>query len=84
MTGTPASHHLASYDNLKKNADGSITIYMQTDNPGPDKESNWLPAPSGPFYLMMRNYAPVPEVAAALQNPGTFEGPPGLVPVEGK
>jgi len=41
-------YHLASYDNLKKNADGSITIYMQTDNPGPDKESNWLPAPLGP------------------------------------
>jgi hypothetical protein len=77
-------YHLANYDNLKKGADGSITIYLQTDNPGPDKESNWLPAPSGPFYLILRNYAPAPEVAAALRNPRTFQGPPGLVPVAGK
>jgi len=33
------------------------------------------------FYLILRNYAPVSEVAAALRNPGTFEGPPGVMPV---
>ena len=44
--------------NLKKNADGSLTIYMQKDSPGADKESNWLPAPDGPIYVAMRLYWP--------------------------
>jgi hypothetical protein len=43
---------------LKKNADGSLTIYMQKDSPGADKESNWLPAPDGPIYVVMRLYWP--------------------------
>jgi hypothetical protein len=43
---------------LKKNADGSITLYMQKDSPGADKESNWLPAPDGPAYVVMRLYWP--------------------------
>jgi hypothetical protein len=43
-------------DGLKKNADGSITIYIQKDNPGSDKQSNWLPAPAGSFNLTMRLY----------------------------
>jgi len=43
---------------MKKNADGSLTIYIQKDSPGADKESNWLPAPSGPIYLVMRLYWP--------------------------
>jgi hypothetical protein len=43
---------------LKKNADGSLTIYMQKDSPGTDKESNWLPAPNGPIYVVMRIYWP--------------------------
>jgi hypothetical protein len=42
----------------KKNADGSVTIYMQKDSPGPDRESNWLPAPDGPIYVVMRVYWP--------------------------
>jgi hypothetical protein len=33
---------------LKKNADGLVTLYMQKDNPGADKESHWLPAPKRP------------------------------------
>jgi hypothetical protein len=43
---------------LKKNADGSLTIYMQRDSPGADKDSNWLPAPDGPIYVVMRLYWP--------------------------
>lgn len=43
---------------MKKNADGSLTIYLQKDSPGKDKESNWLPAPNGPIYLVMRLYWP--------------------------
>ncbi len=43
---------------LKKAADGSITIYFQAKSPGKDKESNWLPAPQGPFWLVLRTYGP--------------------------
>src|SRR5262249_48308653 len=43
---------------LKKNPDGSLTLYIQKDSPGTDKESNWLPAPDGPIYLVMRLYWP--------------------------
>jgi hypothetical protein len=38
-------------------------------------------APAGPFYLIPRNYAPVPAVAAGLQNLDTFQGPPPVMPV---
>jgi hypothetical protein len=43
---------------LKKNPDGSLTLYIQKDSPGADKQSNWLPAPDGPIYLAMRLYWP--------------------------
>ncbi len=57
---------------LKKGQDGSLTIYIQKDSPGPDKESNWLPAPNGPIYVVMRLYWPKDD---ALQ--GTWK-PPAL------
>jgi hypothetical protein len=74
-------YHLASYDKLKKNTDGSMTLYLQTGSPGADKESNWLPSPPGPFYLIFRNYAPEPGITQALKDRATFQGPPGVVPV---
>jgi hypothetical protein len=43
---------------LKKNADGSLTLYIQKASPGAARESNWLPAPNGPIYLVMRLYWP--------------------------
>ena len=43
---------------LKKGADGSITLYFSAKSPGKDKESNWLPAPEGPFWLVLRTYGP--------------------------
>ena len=43
---------------LKPNDDGSLTIYIQKDSPGKDKESNWLPAPDGPIYMVLRCYWP--------------------------
>src|ERR1700677_4009161 len=46
---------------MKKNADGSLTLYVQKDSPGADKESNWLPAPNGPDYIVMRLYWPKEE-----------------------
>lgn len=48
---------------LKLNADGSLTLYVQSDSPGADKESNWLPAPKGAdFSLYIRTYWPKKEV----------------------
>lgn len=46
---------------LRQGADGSLEIYMQADNPGPDKEPNWLPAPRGPFFFVARFYGPKQE-----------------------
>ncbi|MFE5285349.1 DUF1254 domain-containing protein [Nocardia sp. NPDC056611] len=43
---------------LKPDADGGYTFYVQQDSPGADKESNWLPAPAGPFVLIERLYWP--------------------------
>ena len=43
---------------LQYGEDGSLTIYIQNQTPGPDKESNWLPAPEGLFYLIARAYIP--------------------------
>jgi len=55
-------YQLGTYDKLKKNRDGSITIYFQPESPGKDKESNWLPTPGNgePFYLGGRVYTPAP------------------------
>jgi hypothetical protein len=49
-------------DALKFNVDGSLDLYVQNESPGTDKESNWLPAPTGAFNLTMRLYAPKAEV----------------------
>jgi hypothetical protein len=46
---------------LKRDADGGVTLYIQHDSPGKDKESNWLPAPSGPFLMLLRLFWPKPE-----------------------
>jgi hypothetical protein len=43
---------------MKKNRDGSLTIYIQNKSPGKDQEANWLPAPDGPIYMVMRLYWP--------------------------
>jgi hypothetical protein len=42
--------------------DGSLTIYLQKDSPGKDKEANWLPTPDGPFRLALRLYEPDEDV----------------------
>jgi hypothetical protein len=48
---------------LKQDADGGLTLYIQSTSPGKDKESNWLPSPqSGAFFLIMRTYVPGAEI----------------------
>jgi hypothetical protein len=63
---------------MKKNEDGSLTLYIQKDNPGPEKEANWLPAPNDTVYLVMRLYWPKTEAPSVLPaGEGTWN-PPGL------
>ena len=67
--------------NMKNNADGSVTLYIQKDSPGADKESNWLPAPNDTIYLVMRLYWPKTEAPSILPpGEGTWK-PPGIVKV---
>ena len=54
-----------------KDADGGLTLLIQNESPGKDKEANWLPAPNGPFRMYLRLYWPKPE---ALN--GKWEKPP--------
>jgi len=53
--------------------DGSLTVYLQHESPGKDKESNWLPAPDGLFSLQMRCYWPEPERLDPLYAPPAVE-----------
>jgi hypothetical protein len=63
---------------MTKNADGSLTLYIQKDSPGADKEANWLPAPNGPIYLVMRLYWPKTTAPSVLPpGTGTWQ-PPGV------
>jgi hypothetical protein len=64
---------------MKKNADGSLTLYIQKDSPGKAQEANWLPAPNGPIYLVMRLYWPKESPPSILPaGEGTWK-PPGIV-----
>lgn len=65
--------------NLKKAKDGSLTIYIQKDSPGKDKESNWLPAPNGPAYIVMRLYWPKTEAPSVLPIGKGSWAPPAIV-----
>lgn len=74
LSANPLNRYLLNSPMLpkfKKDADGGLTFYIQHDSPGADKEANWLPAPSGPFFCVMRLYWPKPE---ALN--GTWKQPP--------
>jgi len=65
---------------LKKNADGSLTIYVQKDAPSGDKKANWLPAPNGPIYMVMRLYWPKTEPPSVLP-PGDGAWKPPVITV---
>lgn len=61
---------------LKKNPDGSLTIFIQKQSPGAANESNWLPAPDGPIYLVMRLYWPKTQGLSVLPPGGGTWKPP--------
>lgn len=56
---------------LERDPDGGVTLQIQHDSPGPEAESNWLPAPDGRFFLVLRLYRPRPEACD-----GRWSAPP--------
>jgi hypothetical protein len=61
---------------MKMNPNGSLTLYIQNKSPGADKDSNWLPAPNGEIYLVMRLYWPKTEAPSILPpGNGTWKPP---------
>jgi hypothetical protein len=65
---------LSARNKLKKNADGSVDLYLQHENPGKAKESNWLPAPAEKFVLMLRLYWPKETPPSLLDGTWTIPG----------
>ena len=64
---------------MKYNTDGSLTIYLQADNRGKDKEVNWLPAPRGRFLVILGTYAPGERLIESLSNLNAYIPPPAVV-----
>jgi len=60
---------VSSWMPFKYNADGSLDLYFQHENPGKEESVNWLPAPKGPFSLTMRLYSPKLEALTGKWNP---------------
>ena len=60
---------VSSWMPFKYNPDGSLDLYFQNESPGADKETNWLPAPTGPYNLTMRVYAPKSDALTGKWNP---------------
>ena len=58
---------------LKFNPDGSLTLYYQHQSPGPDKETNWVPAPEDEFSLYIRAYWPKAEILEGRWTPPPVE-----------
>jgi hypothetical protein len=69
----------SDYPDMKYNADGSLTIFLQADSPGKDKEANWLPAPRGPFLVILGTYAPGEALIESLSNANAYIPPPAVV-----
>jgi hypothetical protein len=69
-------YSISARQDLKANPDGSVDLYIQKESPGPEKESNWLPAPDGKFQLMLRLYWP------SEHNPSILNGSWKIPPVK--
>lgn len=64
LTENPLDRYLLNSPMLEgfvRDDDGGITLYLQHESPGKDKEPNWLPAPAGPFSAILRLYWPKKE-----------------------
>jgi hypothetical protein len=66
-------HAVGDQGELTKNADGSITLYLQSESPGKEKEANWLPIPREEFNVILRLYWPEKEVVSGSWTPPPIE-----------
>ena len=76
LSANPLNRYLinsAMLPSLKRDDDGGVTLAIQHADPGADEQANWLPAPTGPFFVVMRLYWPKPD---ALD--GRWKAPPLL------
>ncbi|GAB3346291.1 DUF1254 domain-containing protein [Marilutibacter aestuarii] len=74
LSANPLDRYLVNASmlpSLRKDADGGLTLYLQHESPGDGREANWLPAPEGPFFVVMRIYWPKAEVLD-----GRWKAPP--------
>lgn len=72
LVANPLNRYLLNSPMLpqfKKDADGGLTLLIQNESPGVDKESNWLPAPKSPFFMAMRLYWPKTEATEGKWTP---------------
>ena len=61
LTANPIDRYLINSTmlaDLVRDPDGGITIHVQKESPGAAREANWLPAPDGPFFMILRAYWP--------------------------
>jgi hypothetical protein len=65
---------LSACNQLKADADGTVELLIQASSPSADREANWLPAPNGPFVLILRMYWPKERPPSILD--GTWKPPP--------
>jgi len=74
LSANPLNRYLINspmLPSLKRDVDGGFSLYVQHESPGKDKEANWLPAPNGPFFAVLRLYWPKAEASN-----GQWEQPP--------
>ncbi|MTE13939.1 DUF1254 domain-containing protein [Nocardia aurantiaca] len=70
FVANPVNRYAVRGERMQRNPDGSLDIYIQSQNPGPEHESNWLPAPdSADFNLLLRLYWPDTKVVDGTWNP---------------
>jgi hypothetical protein len=63
----------AMMDQFAIEEDGSLVLYAAKKSPCADLEPNWLPAPDGPFYMVLRLYGPRPEALAGEWTPPVLQ-----------
>ncbi|MGI0021527.1 MAG: DUF1254 domain-containing protein [Nitrososphaeraceae archaeon] len=75
LVDNPLNRYVISEETegLKTGNDGSLDIYLSSKNPGPDKESNWLPIPETNFNLVLLIYIPEESVIKGEYNPPPVE-----------
>jgi hypothetical protein len=72
---------VSSWMPFQFNSDGSLDLYFQNENPGPEMEANWLPAPKGAFNLCLRLYAPRSDALTGKWNPPSVVREQGVPPL---